>query len=282
MWQGRKNMAIWMKVQKTGLALVDLNHGNSIGMEKISSTKDIPKRGSWGWNFYQIGNELFVARYAQSDRRTYIFRFTQDGEYRLGPQYAHRVKTPAEEQDPIKKVLREFDFPQNLLVRVNTGEEYEWRPGYENMSLSHNGKESPRPEGFGKIITGATWARERINWKSLPGTWQSRVSKIIIWGDCDPQDLRLSLVRARFDWTADLKFWEAVQSKNLSLAQEWVKDNFNVLPRTDGRWQFVTKHRDPVPWGSIVDVKDRNYWQPDIMWAVNKIISVFGVEVLQH
>ena len=159
---------------------------------------------------------LHIVRLSGSGGFSYSVRLRQSGEYRFGPSYGHRVKTPAEEKDPIRRVLRELDLGVKILMRetaesIFVSEHYAdlfraypegstaWR-WFTDGDLSRVSEEqSWRSQHAQEIdrmveITGATYA-VRIEDRVMRGfnNVQTRIVEILVWEDCDPAVLRNAL-----------------------------------------------------------------------------------------
>ena len=64
---------------------------------------------------------LHVVRYSGSGNFTYVLKLHKDGDYILGANYGHRKKSPEEEKEPIKRVLRELEIPLSVLTESDDG-----------------------------------------------------------------------------------------------------------------------------------------------------------------
>lgn len=147
--------------------------------------------GYWTWD----GETL--TRKTSSGRPAYRYTLRNEGQYKAGPEYTHRVKSVGEEKDPIKRVLLEFDIPMSKL-EIAEGEA-DLFPGFimdggQNRSLRD------------MIVTDANLINIRFKSYTGPATFvvhmracdsgcnlYRKVEKVSVWEGCKPDQLREAL-----------------------------------------------------------------------------------------
>jgi len=146
---------------------------------------------------------LHVVRYSGSGNFTYVLKLHKDGDYILGANYGHRKKSPEEEKEPIKRVLRELEIPLSVLTESDDGSwevgsrwyddhhcpvgrnTNSWHSDGSYESISEAEHESPQGyfQGGGYSrgrITGATYAFSVLTGRTMNGSRWKRVSEIIV------------------------------------------------------------------------------------------------------
>ena len=203
---------------------------------------------------------LHVVRLSGSGHFSYSLKLTREGEYRLGPSYGHRVRTPEEETDPIKRILREMGIPISQLRRMEEGEPLEtseyscdiWR-AYPHGTSTH------RWETDGKIevvtedrrsmrhvnqycgdeisrtvrIREATYAISSGSYVQMNSAIVTRLWEVVVWPNCDPTTLANALASIVYGDGADAEYVEVLE--NFEAARRWVAKKFEIAPHRERR-----------------------------------------------
>ena len=138
----------------------------------------------------------------------------------VGPRYAHRVVNPADEVDPLKRVLRERGIGLSQVKWMEQGETLEvsefscdiqrsysagtstrrWKTDGKVEVAGENVKFSPQtnqycgPEAHSSIrIIGGSWAVASGQYVQVNGLITSRIWEVAIWPGCDPAKLAEAL-----------------------------------------------------------------------------------------
>lgn len=163
---------------------------------------------------------LHLARFSGRGNFTYALRLNRDGKYRIGAHRGHRVVSPSEETDPIKKILRELNIPVSILkpaaepslivterwydnrhCPVGRGTSH-WEHDGTESTISSEERETPHGyfQGGGEntiSIERATYAICVSSGRYMNGSGWSRPSRIIVWPGCDPGKLAEALKEFR-------------------------------------------------------------------------------------
>lgn len=144
-------------------------------------------------------NGLHVVKLTCNGNYVYSLRLICDGTYRIGPRFGHRVVDPAEEPDPIRRVLREYDVPVTNLVRVNhefikIGEaHYPVEADYVRLPNAYHGHFWVTDGVLeGNVITGAGYA---ISFNHARVNSEKKPNKVLVWPNCDTERLRQDLAK---------------------------------------------------------------------------------------
>jgi len=164
---------------------------------------------------------LHLVRFSSSGRFKFALPLHRDGVYRVGAEYGHRVVPPSEEPDPIKRQLRLRGIPVSSLLRQSAGEPLQvtrhradieracpagsrrwwWETdgdlAWEIVDQRWTGW-AYTDDSVGEI-TSATWAIELIERVVTNGAIVGRIGRVVVWPDCDPDDLGAALDRAMAD-----------------------------------------------------------------------------------
>ncbi len=204
-------MSIWKEVQKNGNEVRIDGTPFAVGQRVPMGLGSIELRYTQETGFH-------VVRFSQSGYIKYSLRLSRDGErYRLGPEYGHRIITPSEETDPIKRILREMDIPVSRLERTSEPTLKVDERWYDNRHCPiglntnqwiHDGHETDvsseiREQSHGYFsgggydiftIEGASYAiRIDSGRYMMNGCDWSRPGKIVVWPHCDANTLANAL-----------------------------------------------------------------------------------------
>ena len=166
------------------------------------------------------GGFYYMVRVGGSGVTKYTIGLKRDGAYRLGPDYGHRIRSPEEEIDPIRRVLRQKGISFSKVRWMGAGETLEvgefscdidraYKAGTSTRHWRTDGKvevveedvKSFRhinqycgPEVHGTIrISEATYAISSGNYVQMNGIVAARLWELAIWPGCDPVKLAETL-----------------------------------------------------------------------------------------
>jgi hypothetical protein len=171
------------------------------GERELSDGEESHPNGSIGYFRLQAGG---LVRCSGSGQVQYRFRFAGDGEYRAGPEFAHRVKSPEEERDPIKRVLREVGVPVSKIRRLTVGEGYETSLGstgdlargtYEFYGFSTDGDKSKTfcLDGGDHQNFQVTHGSYVVEWGTYRRNQRRWICQVVVWPHCDPLELKTAI-----------------------------------------------------------------------------------------
>ncbi len=284
-------MACWITLKKEGNQVFFADDtpfvvGQRVGMGlgKIE-LRNTPKAG------------LHVVRFSGSGHFSYSLKLTRDGEYRLGPNRGHRVVTPSEETDPIKRVLREMEIPVSKLRRMNEREALPistfscdiWRAypeGTTNNYYITDGREETKITSYKDMtpvnqhcgpevheagyIANATYAIEvvkRVHMNSSIGTY---IGEVAVWPTCDPTILANALAPVVYGDGADAEYVEAL--KNFEAACRWIAKKFEIAPHPDKGDRVVVN-------GSDFLVESKYLREPRVL---DRLLRKHGVRLIEE
>lgn len=173
---------------------------------------------------------LHIVRFSMSGRFVYTLKLDQDGEYRLGSQFGHRVKTSREETDPITRVFRELEIPVSRLRlrKMTEGEgvlpdatsracalwnamptnehlsywltDGRWERGevvsFKNFAHDPHCRQTHPTVSYDGSIVGATYAIQ-MRWElHMGGAIGRHIWAVVVWPGCDPDVLKAALIGA--------------------------------------------------------------------------------------
>lgn len=207
-------MAEWIKIKKIKKTVIAdgqtlaVNESIPVGLGSIQ-LRNTKKAG------------LHMVRLSGSQRFKYSLPLHRDGDYRMGPNWGHRIKDPTEEKNGFLRVCRELEVPISRVVMVESptldGLEVEVGGILCSHSTSdNNSKIILWTDGETACVTEPERVKSHMNqyhvgcpcstWtkKIKGGSWAittlkktryyAGVSKVWIAKTCDPETLRLALL----------------------------------------------------------------------------------------
>lgn len=213
---------------------------------------------------------LHVVRLSAQGRFTYALLLRKDGEYRLGASRGHRVIPPAEEKDPIKRVLREFGVPVSKL-RIADKSTLEVDDRWYDNSACPVGRKThrwltdgemtqtayivlERPEGFFHGGGRTEYTISDATCAVCAGG--GRITDVVVWPGCEPGALADVIAEARYGEGADRDYPAALP--DLEAARKWVDDKIGIVAGDNPEYIEVGGYGvwigDKVPYSTIAAV----------------------------
>lgn len=241
---------------------------------------------------------LHIVRLSARGHFKYCVKLGRDGLYRLGPDRGHRVVSPNEEQDPIKRILREMRISVSKLQLMKEGEglaistlnvdiacatrEGEWQnrfvtDGTENTGivsreqLSTYGRRAPAERREGSIL-GATYAIDVVSQLCMASRIVTYVAKVFVWPNCNPMALANALAPIVFGPRANGEYPRALE--NFEAACEWIAKNLTIETGTQGDTLLVDGCEFPV---EVSDGTPRKW----AVQALDRLVRKHGVRLLE-
>ncbi len=252
-------MAKWIEVQKSG-TVVKMADGTplAVGQQVSMGLGSIELR-----NTERVG--LHIVRLSGSGHFKYSLKLSRDGNYRLGPDRGHRVVTPSEETDPIKRILREMDIPVSNLIRateptLEVGERWydndhcpNGRPTKrwitDGRKTEVNSETREQPHGYfggggydNSVIEGASYAVCVDSGRYMNGCDWTRPGRIVVWMHCDQAKLANVLAPIVYGSGADYEYVKALMDSEA--ARRWIAEKFEAPKAYAGETRCVSfQHR---------------------------------------
>lgn len=292
-------MAKWTEIQKQGVEVRFVDGTPfAVGQQVSMGLGSIELR-----NTQKAG--LHVVRLSGSGHFKYSLKLSRDGNYRLGPDRGHRVVTPSEEADPIKRTLREMEIPVSNLVRATEPSLQIGERWYDNGHCPNgrptnrwitdgrktevNSETREQPHGYfggggynNSVIEGASYAVCVDSGRYMNGCGWTRPGQIVVWSHCTPTALASALASILYGDGADAEYLDAL--KDCVAASNWIAERYSYCPE-ESAFSYgqdlpeVLHFQQKVGYGkfSVKLDNEGNY----IEAPVSHLFRKFGVAVLE-